>query len=120
MHLQRPTKIMCPVEMSIFDATGSSHQEDVDERPDAPTVDPSLDDEPEVFFFCLPLPDAPAEADADVDAVTPVEVRRSGLTVDAATSLDFFAIRWRHKSCGEKLRGENNFSVKLPLKPPAH
>lgn len=80
--------------MSILDATGSSHHEEVDERPDAPTVDPSLDDEPEVFFF-LTLPDVDGPV-ADADGKP--EVRRSGFTVEAATSLDFFAIRCRHKS----------------------
>ena len=80
----------------MLDATGSSHQEEVDERPDAPTVDPSLDDEPEVFFLRLP-PQADADVPVDVDA-TPV-VRRSGFTDEAATSVDFLAIRCRHKSC---------------------
>lgn len=45
------TSIMWPVEMSMLQEAGSSHHEDVEERPEAPTVDPSLEEDADVFFL---------------------------------------------------------------------
>ena len=88
------TRIMCPVEMSMLEETGSSHQEDVDDRPDAATLDApdSLDSE------LLGFGDRTARvAGGDVEAAAPAADSRSGFS-GCVCSLLRFCIRCRHRS----------------------